>query len=204
MAKKKSKSDLHMMIKDVQLPILTLDNQWHRLFPDDQKTETIKVLEQKVNNLLKKQGKLTNDIQEMKTLKKRFIKDIMMNMDIETDNNSRVKEKKLDKSKQYINEINDKIDKSMDELGDIPYQIRDANAELVSESVNVLYQRFIQNNARINELTRRITQIREELDQMNELKRDLEASNSDLYTYMHDLLGVDLMDILDGKYQTSN
>lgn len=204
MAKKKSKSDLHMMIKDVQLPILTLDNQWHRLFPDDQKTETIKVLEQKVNNLLKKQGKLTNDIQEMKTLKKRFIKDIMMNMDIGTDNNSRVKEKKLDKSKQYINEINDKIDKSMDELGDIPYQIRDANAELVSESVNVLYQRFIQNNARINELTRRITQIREELDQMNELKRDLEASNSDLYTYMHDLLGVDLMDILDGKYQTSN
>lgn len=204
MAKKKSKSDLHMMIKDVQLPILTLDNQWHRLFPDDQKTETIKVLEQKVNNLLKKQGKLTNDIQEMKTLKKRFIKDIMMIMDIGTDNNSRVKEKKFDKSKQYINEINDKIDKSMDELGDIPYQIRDANAELVSESVNVLYQRFIQNNARINELTRRITQIREELDQMNELKRDLEASNSDLYTYMHDLLGVDLMDILDGKYQTSN
>lgn len=204
MAKKKSKSDLHMMIKDVQLPILTLDNQWHRLFPDDQKTETIKVLEQKVNNLLKKQGKLTNDIQEMKTLKKRFIKDIMMNMDIGTDNNSRVKEKKFDKSKQYINEINDKIDKSMDELGDIPYQIRDANAELVSESVNVLYQRFIQNNARINELTRRINQIREELDQMNELKRDLEASNSDLYTYMHDLLGVDLMDILDGKYQTSN
>jgi len=199
MAKRKIKSELQNKIKNLKLPILTLDNRWHLLF-DDKKTERIIELEEKVNNLLKRQGKLINDVKDMKSLKKKLIKEIMMNMDLNA-KLDKEKEKKLDKNKKYINELNDKINKAMDELGDLPYLIRDANAELVTESIHVLYERLIKNMDKLSEISERINKLRDELEQKVELKHELEASNAGIYSYMHDLLGVDLMDILDNEYK---
>lgn len=206
MAKRKMKSEFHNMIKDVKLPILTLDNQWHLLF-DNRKTERIIELEETVNNLLKRQGKLVNDVKDMKRLKKSLIKEIMKNMDLNAELDKE-RDKKLDRNRKYINELNDKIKKSMDELGDLPYKIRDANAELVNESIHVLYERLLTNKSRLNEISERISRLRDELEQKVEQKHELETSNADIYSYMHDLLGADLMEILDNEYnhkaRTSN
>ena len=96
MAKKEKKYDFQKVVKNKKLPILTLDTRWHELFTEDEKTSGIKELEQKVNNLLKKQGKLVNDIKDMKRLKNSLFKDIMVNMDIGTDLIGKAKEKKLE------------------------------------------------------------------------------------------------------------
>lgn len=201
MAKKISQSELHEKIKDVKLPILILDNKWHELFPDKYKTERIVELEQKLNALLKRQGKLINEIQDMKKLKKRFIKSIVMNMSEILSDDSKGKNKKLDKNKQYINELNGKIDQYMDELGDIPYLIKDINAELVCESSRILNERLITSRHQLNEINDYIIKIRDELKQKLLLKQDIEESNSLIYTYMHDLLGVEIMDILDKEHR---
>ena len=201
MAKKISQSELYEKIKDVKLPILILDNKWHELFPDKYKTERIVELEQKLNALLKRQGKLINEIQDMKKLKKRFIKSIVMNMSEILSDDSKGKNKKLDKNKQYINELNGKIDQYMDELGDIPYLIKDINAELVCESSRILNERLITSRHQLNEINDYIIKIRDELKQKLLLKQDIEESNSLIYTYMHDLLGVEIMDILDKEYR---
>jgi len=200
MAKKKKKSEIHELIKDVKLPILTLDNNWHILFPQEQKTDRICQLEQKVNNLLKKQGKLINDIEDMKKLKKKLINEIVENTDLNAQLDKE-KDKKLEKNKRYINELNEKIENAMDELGDIPYLIRDANAELVTESIHILYERLIENRKSLNELTEQINRIRDELERKIALKHEMENFNSNIYTYMHDLLGVDLMNLLDKEYR---
>lgn len=201
MAKKISQSELYEKIKDVKLPILILDNKWHELFPDKYKTERIVELEQKLNALLKRQGKLINEIQDMKKLKKRFIKSIVMNMSEILSDDSKGKNKKLDKNKQYINELNGKIDQYMDELGDIPYLIKDINAELVCESSRILNERLITSRHQLNEINDYINKIRDELKQKLLLKQDIEESNSLIYTYMHDLLGVEIMDILDKEHR---
>lgn len=200
MARRKYRSNLHAMIKDVKLPILTLDNRWHQLFTEEQKTDRILELEQKVNNLLKKQGKLINDIKDMKRLKKSLVKDIMMNMDLNA-SLDKEKDKKLEKSRKYINELNDRLNQAMDELGDLPYHIRDANAELVSESIHSLYERLIENRERLQELTDLIKKLQEELEQKLAIKHELETNNAGIYSYMHDLLGVDIMDMLDNEYR---
>lgn len=200
MAKKEKKSDFHKIVKDKKLPILTLDSRWHELFGDDQKSAEIKDLEQKVNNLLKKQGKLVNDIKDMKKLKNSLIKDIMVNMDIGTDIIGKEKEKKLGKNKQYINELNEKIDKAMDELGEIPYQIKEVNEELMAESINMFYDRLEKNKIELKEVADWINSIREELKQKILIKQDLEAKNSMIYTYMHDILGAELMEAFDKEH----
>jgi DNA repair exonuclease SbcCD ATPase subunit len=200
MAKKEKKVAFHHIVKDKKLPILTLDGRWHEIFTEDQKTPEIKELEQRVNNLLKKQGKLVNDIKDMKKLKNSLIKDIMVNMDISQDNGGKEKDKKLGKNKQMINELNDKIEKAMDELGDIPYQIKEVNEELMAESINIFYNRLEENKEDLKEVAAWINSIRDELKNKILLKQDLEMKNSQIYSYMHDILGGDLMEQFDKEY----
>jgi hypothetical protein len=200
MAKKEKKIDFHKVVKDKKLPILTLDGRWHELFTGDQKTAEIKELEIKVNNLLKKQGKLVNDIKDMKKLKNTLIKDIMDNMDISTDVVGKEKEKKLGKNKQYINELNHKIDKAMDELADIPYQIKEVNEALMAESINICYERLENNKVELTQVADWINSIREELKNKILMKQDLEAKNSLIYTYMHDILGAELTELFDKEH----
>ncbi len=201
MAKKEKKIDFNQIVKNKKLPILTLDSRWHELFPEDQKTVVIKELEQEVNNLLKRQGKLVHDIKDMKKLKSNLIKDIMENMDIGSDLIGKAKEKKLDKNKQYINEINDKMNEAMDELADIPYQIKEVNEALMSESFNLCYERLESNKEELMDVANWIAGIREELKQKILIKQDLESKNLLMYTYMHDILGAELMEQFDVEHK---
>jgi hypothetical protein len=200
MGKKEKKIDFNKVVKNKKLPILTLDVRWHELFTEDQKTANIKDLEQKVNNLLKKQGKLVNDIKDMKKLKNSLIKDIMVNMDIGTDLVGKAKEKKLDKNKQYINEINEKINSAMDELADIPYQIKEVNEQLMAESIDICYERLENNKTELGKVSEWIAGIREELKNKILLKQDMEAKNALIYTYMHDILGAEMMELFDQEH----
>lgn len=197
MGKKEKSIDLNAIVKDKKLPILTLDNRWYELFPENQKSVEIKELEQKLNNLLKKQGKLVNDIKDMKKLKKSLIKDIVVNMDIGTDQVGKAKEKKLDKNKQYISELNDKITTAMDDLGELPYQIKEVNEALMTESIKSFYERLDINNIQLKEVAEWIAKIRDELKAKILVKQDLEAKNTMIYTYMHDTLGAEMMEIFD-------
>lgn len=197
MGKKDKKIDFHKVVKDKKIPILTIDNRWHEIFTDDQKSSEIKELEEKVNNLLKKQGKMVNDIKDMKRLKSDLLKDIVVNMDIGSDIVGKTKEKKLDKNKQYINELNTKIDTSMDDLADVPYQIKEANEALMEESIKYFYEQIEMNKVELKEVADWITEIREELKKKILIKQDLEAKNAKIYSYMHDIFGAELMEAFD-------
>ena len=67
--KRRKKINFNSIVKNKKLPILTLDSRWHELFPDEKKTHRIRDLEQKLIKLLKTQGKLVNEIKDMKNLK---------------------------------------------------------------------------------------------------------------------------------------
>lgn len=200
---KRKNVDFDTVVKNKKLPILTLDARWHELFPEDAKSARIKELEQDVNNLLKKQGKMVNDIKDMKKLKNSLIKDIVVNMDIGTDIIGKAKEKKLDQNKQYIKELNDKIDQAMDELAEIPYQIKEVNEVLMAESMKICYERLGENKQTITEIADWIGKIREELKLKILQKQDMEIKNNLIYTYMHDILGAELMEAFDQEHQGS-
>lgn len=201
MGKKEKKADFHNFVKDKKLPILTLDTRWHELFPEDYKTAEIRELEQKVNNLLKKQGKLVNDIKDMKKLKKDLLKGIVVNMDIGRDLLGKAKEKKLDRNKQYIHELNEKLEAAEEELAELPYLIKEQNEALVAASVKVLYKTLESNNKELSEVAKWIADIREELKEKILIKHDLEERNTKIYTYMHDIFGVEVMEILDREHK---
>lgn len=200
MKKRIKKNNLNTLVRNRKLPILTLDSRWHEIFSEEQKTTRIKELERKVNDHLSKQGKLVNDIKELKQLKKKLMGDIVANMDIDTSLAGKAKAKKQEKNKQYILEINEKIDKEMDELSELPYQIKEINEELLMESFAICYEQISKQMNEIKEVSDWITQTREKLKEKILLKQDIESKNDLMYSYMHDLLGAELMENLDNKH----
>lgn len=204
MGKNKEKVNFVDAVKNKKLPILTLDARWHVLFPDEAKTPQLHELEQEVNSYLKKQGKLVHEIKEMKKLKSNLMKEIVVNMDNGKDILSKEKEKKLDRNKQLIVDINTKIEEAMDELSDIPYLIKEVNEKLTIASAELCYERLNLNKVELVEINEWITSIREELKNKILHKQDLETKNNLIYTYMHDLLGVEVMEAFDREHQNDN
>lgn len=202
LAKKQQKdSRLDVIIKGRELPILTLDARWHELFPEDEKNTAIKELEHELNNLLKRQGKLINDIKKMKSTKKGLMKDIVVNMDIRSDILGKQKEKKLDINKRLISELNDKIKESTDELLDIPFRIKEVNEELMVESFKVCSARFKTNKKELTAIEKIIRGMRDELKVRILAKQDMETMNTRMYTYFHDILGADAMEALEKEFR---
>ena len=197
MGKRGKNIDFDSVVKNKKLPILTLDARWHELFPEDMKTARIRELEQNVNSLLKRQGKIVNDIKDMKKLKSSLIKDIVVNMDIGTDLLGKAKEKKLNKNRQYIKELNVKLDEAMDELADLPYQIKEVNELLMAESMSIIYDQLNKNKKAIADISSWIAKMREDLKMKILTKQDMEARNKLIYTNMHDIMGAGLMEAFD-------
>lgn len=202
--RRRKKTDYNSIVKNKKLPILTLDTRWHEIFPSEMKTVRIKELENRVNQLLKEQGKMVNDIKDMKRLKKTLISDIVVNMDIKNDLLGKSKEKKLDQNKRYINELNEKIDDASDRLADLPYEIKEANEELLSECIKSCYERIHENQEELNRITDWIQKTREELKMKILLKHDMETANNLIYSYMHDVLGADVIDVFDLTHNINN
>lgn len=185
--------------KNKNIPILTLDNRWHELFPDFQKTSTIKSLENKVNELLKSQGKMVNDIKEMKKLKSTLINEIVANMESEDSDEGRLKTKKVEKSQKMILDINEKIKLAEDNLVNIPYKIKSTNEELLEESMRLCYERIKHNKEESDRIAQWIAKVRNELKERILIKQDMDMDISTIYTYMHDLLGPEVMEYFDLK-----
>ena len=198
--RRKKNSKIDEIVRNRKLPILTLDSRWHEIFPDGEKTAGIKELEQKLNELLRKQGKLVNEVKELKQLKKKLMDEIVANMNIDDSPIGKAKEKKLEKNKKYILEINEKIDKEMEELSELPYRIREVNEELLIESFSICYNRIQKQMDKIKEVSDWITKTRRDLKEKILMKQDLETQNELMYSYMHDLLGAELMENLDKKH----
>ena len=89
-----------------QIPILTLDERWYHLITDKLKTDEICYWEKQVNELLKKQGQVNNDIKEVKKIKNQLIQDVVDNMQDEDNDPKRAKV--MEKNQRLIQEAKDK------------------------------------------------------------------------------------------------
>lgn len=197
MRKKKESLQIEKVLAGRKVPILTLDAKWHDLFPANDKPANIKELENKLNQLLKKQGKLVSDIKGMKALKPKLMDEIIVNMGADNTKEGRLKAKKLDRNQKLIKDIGNKMSKAEDELLELPYEIKAVNEKLIIESAKVCYQRIQINKKTIEDTNQWILKTRNELKEKILLKQDLEEKNTSVYTYMHDLLGADLLENLD-------
>ncbi|MCR5508969.1 MAG: hypothetical protein K6F34_09805 [Lachnospiraceae bacterium] len=184
-------------LQDKRIPVLILDNKWHKLFKRSGTTPEIEILEKELTALLKRQGKLNSQIKDLKKIKG----DLMNNIVSSMDENDEMSEKKVTDSKRLINESNDQIDKYEDELLELPKQIDTVNKELMLKSMELCYETLAENTDEIESIADWIRDIRIQLKKNIIKKQEKEFQNADLYSYMHDIFGHEVMELFDMRYE---
>lgn len=188
-------------LADKKIPLLTLDNKWHQLFDKTEPTPTIKALEEELNELVKKQGKANTEMKEIRKLKKKLMQEIVENAEDAMSGSDEKAQKKAEDNKRLINDCNEKIENYEDELIELPREIDRVNRELMLATMEICYERIQTNQTDIEETAKWIAQIRVELKKRLIRKQEKEAVNQEMYAYMHDIFGADVIDIFDMKYQ---
>ena len=184
-----------------KIPILTLDNKWHQLFTQREYTPEIKQMEKELNNLLKRQGKINDENKEIKVLKKKLMDEIVVLADeLVRDPSSKKLEKKQNECKRLLEECNEKLDANEEEMIELPRQINQINNKLMLISMEVCYRRLQKNTAELEEIEEWIANVRRELKKKIIRKQEKEAMNHQLYSYMHDIFGADVIELFDMKY----
>ena len=188
-------------LEEKKVPILVLDQKWHRLFAIHGKNDEIKNKEQELDSLLALQGKLTNEVKELKNLKSQLMNDIMENMDsASSDLSDDKRNKKLEDNKRLIDEINEKIDNEEDALLDIPAQIKVANEELMILSMDYFYEKIRVNKQESDEINEWINNNRVELKKNIIKKQNRDINNKEIYSYLHDIFGMEVIELFDIQY----
>ncbi|MCD7709725.1 MAG: hypothetical protein LUI02_07605 [Clostridiales bacterium] len=188
-------------IKNHQLPLVVLDQKWHRLFAVHGKPEEIQDAESEVSGHLARQGKLNDDLKEYKKLKKKLMDNIVANMDAEGNATEiAVKEKKREEDKRLIDELNEKIAACDDELLELPIMIRESNERLMLLCMDYFYSKLRVNQRESKEIGDWIDQVRIDLKKNVIKKQNCDINNREIYAYLHDIFGPDVLDLFDIHY----
>ena len=179
-------------LKGKKVPILVLDRRWHTLFPQGEKPAEIIQLEEKLNELLKRQGYLVNDIKDLKKTKKKLMEGIVAGMnDAEP-----LRDKKKKNQQRLLLEIKERIET---ELIELPRMIKKANEELLATGAHYCFERLANGDEQLKIVKQEIEELRISLREKTEWKDDLEESMGSAYSLMHGLLGHDVMNLYDKR-----
>ena len=158
----KNTDEFRKALEHKKLPLLVLDQKWHRLFAIHGKTDEIRNAETELNNLLARQGKLNSDLKDYKKVKNQLMDEIVQNME-GSDGNASDKEKVRDKDKRMIDELNERIDAAEAELLELPQKMKQVNENLMILSMEYFYAKIKINTQESKEIEEWINQVRIDL-----------------------------------------
>lgn len=181
-----------------KIPVLTLDNKWHKLFTQAESTKEIANLTEQLNSLLKKQGKINNDIKDRRKLKKKLMDEIVALMEVQ---DSKAVTKKKEENRRLIEKCNDELEDLEEEEPEVSAKIGELNDKLMLATMDSCYDRMKDNTAEFEELKEWVNQMRVELKKKLLRMQELDQANQELYSYMHDIFGADVIEIFDMKYR---
>ncbi len=187
-------------LRYVKVPLLTLDPRWHQLFPDHLKTRKLVHLEKQLNKLIQKQGQTNNDLKEYEKTRKIIMNNVLNNMTDGHEIDSPIRSKRQDANQKLLEELRQKTMEAEELLDRLPDEITLANQELLIESMRICYETLIQNTKEIEWEEQWIGKVREELTEHILMKQEKELRNTEIYKYMHDLLGAKVVEIFDREH----
>ena len=195
----KTEEEFRAALSNKNIPLLVLDQKWHRLFAIHGKTDEIKEKEAKVNEMLAQQGRANTEIKKLKKIKNQLMDEIVQNMDDEYDDSAEREKKRLE-SKKLIDEVNEKINEEEDLLLELPKEIKEVNESLMILSMDYFYSKLRVNQTEAKEIEDWIAQVRIDLKKNIIRKQNRTINNKEIYSYLHDIFGAEVLDLFDIQY----
>lgn len=195
----KTEEEFRAALSNKNIPLLVLDQKWHRLFAIHGKTDEIKEKEAKVNELLAQQGRANTELKKLKKIKNQLMDEIVQNMDDEDDDSAEREKKRLE-NKRLIDEVNEKINEEEDLLLELPKEIKEVNESLMILSMDYFYSKLRVNQTEAKEIEDWIAQVRIDLKKNIIRKQNRTINNKEIYSYLHDIFGAEVLDLFDIQY----
>ena len=195
----KTEEEFRAALSNKNIPLLVLDQKWHRLFAIHGKTDEIKEKEAKVNELLAQQGRANTELKKLKKIKNQLMDEIVQNMDDEDDDSAEREKKRLE-NKKLIDEVNEKIDEEEDLLLELPKEIKEVNESLMILHMDYFYSKLRVNQTEAKKITDWIAQVRIDLKKNIIRKQNRTINNKEIYSYLHDIFGAEVLDLFDIQY----
>ncbi len=196
---KKRKSIFSDALQGKNIPVLTLDHKWYRLFDEVGKKE-VKKLSEELNTLLRRQGRLNTEARDIKKLKKKLMAEIVPMVDQAEQSGDSEIEKNIEVYKRLVEECNQKLEGYQDELLELPGEIEKVNFQLMLLTMECCYYTMQESSDEIRAIEDWVTEIRIELKKRLIEKQEMEQRNHVIYSYMHDVFGAEVLDLFDMKY----
>ena len=188
------------------IPILPRDEKWQELLLMSEKTSDIEALEGALNEKLSVQESLREKIKEIKRLKKKLLGEIVLLRDPESTkgrSNESI-EKEIQEHKRLISDCNERLHSYEDELTGMPREIYQLNYKLMLATMNVCYQIIHRNTGEIGAIDDWISKVRVQLKKNIIHLQEKEMENYNLYSYMHQVFGPEVIDLFDMQYDPSS
>lgn len=205
MAKKRKSGNLRQeafraALRGKNIPILTLDNKWYRLL-DEETRASVKGMEEQLNDLLKRQGKLNTETDDIRKLKKKLISEIVPLVSEAEQTGDKSLDKKIDQNKRLVEECNQRMEDNKDELRELPREIDRVNFQLMMATMDYCYDTMQGNSEEIEQIDAWVREVRIELKKRLVRRQDMEQQNFEIYSYMHDVFGADVVNVFDMNYR---
>ena len=128
------------------------------------------------------------------------MQEIVENAEGTAEGNNQKALKKMEDNKRLINECNERLTMYEDQLIELPGEIDRVNRELMLQTMDICYDTLKTNETEIEETAKWVAAIRVELKKRLIRKQEMEQMNQELYSYMHDIFGAEVIEIFDMKY----
>ena len=188
-----AEKDFSAALSKIKVPMLILDQKWHRLFALGGKPDQVKSLEATENELLKREAELKQELKDLKKVKENLMSSVMSNMEGTSD----LVSKKLDDDKRLLEECKERIAANEDELLEIPGKTEEINHELMLATMDYCYDKLRTNSSEAEEITGWIKDVRVQLKKNVIRKHNREINNKEIYSYMHDVFGMEVLNLFD-------
>lgn len=153
-------------------------------------------LESQLKEILERQGRLTQELKDLKKVKSSLMQNIVEHMDAEEDKETHSRQ--MDENKRLIEEVKEKIAANEDALLEIPKEIQTCNDALMMETMTFCYDRLRTNCKEAEEIAEWIKKgPGVELKKNIIRKQNREINNKEIYAYMHDIFGKDIINLFD-------
>lgn len=190
------RASFEQALRGKRIPVLTLDNKWYQLLNEEAR-EGVAGLEEELNTLLKKQGRLNNEVKEIKRLKKRLMEEIVSMMGDGEQDEGLDNAQKSEQNRRLVEECNEKLEGLQDQLFELPAEIEQVNFNLMLATMDQCYGMMAENNRNIQDIEEWVSEIRVELKKKLVRKQEMERHSHAIYNYMHDVFGAEVVDIFD-------
>lgn len=181
-----------------KVPILVEDETWLKLFGNVEEKSII-FLKEELEELLKEERDIKKNISDMQKEKLNVMK-MILQISSAVNNEEKVESLELlDEYREKLLNINDKIDELTFRLETMPTEIRELNCQLLEATANYGYDQLKKKEKRLDETVNQLEELKEKVKELINTKHDYEEWVNAAYTFLHGMLGSEIMEKLDEK-----